>query len=152
MGEPQCQVSYSAKSAALTSYPRATIRTSEPWTSRYLAGLIANGDKRLIVTTNMMDIPKRLAPNPKVTTLLTGGVLNPQLTGFIGSASISLLEQEKVLHNASYRFLLADRSKFDIRGGYRFSSINDFSAVITDETDRQILSKITQTGTLALCC
>ena len=152
-------------------------------TNLYLADLIAAGDKRLIVTTNMMDIPKRLAANPKVTALLTGGVLNPQLTGFIGSASISLLEpllfvkafigcyacsiedygvtafgmddgmvKEKVLHNASYRFLLADRAKFDIRGGYRFSSINDFSAVITDETDCSILSKITQTGTPALCC
>lgn len=152
-------------------------------TNLYLADLIAAGDKRLIVTTNMMDIPKRLAANSKVTALLTGGVLNPQLTGFIGSASISLLEpllfvkafigcygcsvedygvtafgmddgmvKEKVLHNASYRFLLADRAKFDIRGGYRFSSINDFSAVITDETDCSILSKITQTGTPALCC
>lgn len=152
-------------------------------TNLYLADLIAAGNKRLIVTTNMMDIPKRLAANPNVTALLTGGVLNSQLTGFIGSASISLLEpllfvkafigcygcsvedygvtafsmddgmvKEKVLHNASYRFLLADRGKFGIRGGYRFSSINDFSAVITDETNCEILSKITSTGTPALCC
>ncbi|WP_322150760.1 DeoR/GlpR family DNA-binding transcription regulator [Paratractidigestivibacter sp.] len=152
-------------------------------TNIYLADIIAKGDKRLIVTTNMMDIPRRLSGNPKVTALLTGGVLNPQLTGFIGSASISLLEpllfakafigcngcsvddhsvmadsmddglvKEKVLHNASYCFLLADHAKFGIKNGYRFASINDFSAVITDEKDLGVLGKITSTGTPALCC
>lgn len=152
-------------------------------TNLYLADLIAAGDKRLIVTTNMMDIPRRLAGNPKVTALLTGGYLNPQLTGFTGSASISLLEpllfakafigcygcstedfgvtaycmddgmvKDKVLHNASYRFLLADRAKFGVRKGYRFASINDFSAVISDETDPQILAQITSTGIPVLCC
>ena len=152
-------------------------------TNLYLADLIAAGDKRLIVTTNMLDIPRRLAGNPKVTALLTGGYLNPQLTGFTGSASISLLEpllfakafigcygvsvedgsvmaydmdegmvKEKVLHNASYKFLLADRMKFSVKKGYRFASVNDFSAVITDEADPQILQGITRTGTPVLCC
>ncbi|MBM6774439.1 DeoR family transcriptional regulator [Olsenella profusa] len=151
-------------------------------TNLYLADIIAAGDKRLIVTTNMIEIPQRLAANPKVTALATGGYLNAQLTGFIGSATISLLEpllfakafigangvdlatsavlahdmddgmvKEKALKNASYRFLLADKAKFHIGGGYRFASINDFTAVITDETDPEVLRAIVRTGTPALC-
>lgn len=151
-------------------------------TNLYLADLIAQGDKRLIVTTNMLEIPQRLANNPKVTALATGGYLNTQLTGFIGSATISLLEpllfakafisangvdletsavltdgmddgmvKQKVLKNASHRFLLADRAKFLTRKGYRFASINDFTAVITDESDPTTLAAIFRTGTPVLC-
>lgn len=151
-------------------------------TNLYLADIIAAGDKRLIVTTNMIEIPHRLAANPKVTALATGGYLNAQLTGFIGSATISLLEpllfakafigasgvdlttsavlahdmddgtvKEKALKNASYKFLLADKAKFHTEGGYRFASINDFTAIITDETDAEVLRAIVRTGTPALC-
>lgn len=152
-------------------------------TNLYLADIIAGGDKRLIVTTNMLEIPKRLASNPKVTAFSTGGYLNAQLTGFIGSATISLLEpllfakafigcsgvnvstkavltdnmddgmvKQKVLGNAYYKFLLADKNKFCNLDGYRFSSINDFTAVITDESDPDLLRSIVATGTPALCC
>ena len=152
-------------------------------TNLYLADIIAAGDKRLIVTTNMLEIPRRLATNPKVTALATGGYLNAQLTGFIGGATISLLEpllfakafigcngldvsksavltnnmddgmvKQKVLQNASYRFLLADRAKFHVHEGYRFASVNDFTAVITDETDPEPLRALVATGTPALCC
>ena len=151
-------------------------------TNLCLADIIAAGDKRLVVTTNMIEIPKRLAGNPRVTALSTGGYLNAQLTGFIGSATISLLEpllfaktfigaegvdlqtsavlaynmddgsvKQRALQNASYKFLLADRSKFRIHKGYRFASVNDFTAVITDETNPDILRAIVRTGTPALC-
>lgn len=151
-------------------------------TNLYLADLIAKGDKRLIVTTNMVDLPRRLAGNPKVTALATGGYLNAQLTGFTGSASVSLLEpllfakafigtnginlknnavlsydmddgmvKQKVINNASYRFLLADKAKFGVEMGYRFASITDFSAVITDETDPEILRTIAAKGMPVLC-
>lgn len=151
-------------------------------TNLCLADIIAQGDKRLIVTTNMLEIPQHLAGNPKVTALSTGGYLNAQLTGFVGTATISLLEpllfskafigcggvdlatsavltddmddgmiKQKVIQNASYRFLLADRAKFHRRGGYRFASINDFTAVITDETDPETLRAVFATGTPALC-
>ena len=151
-------------------------------TNLYLADLIAKGDKRLIVTTNMIDVLPRLAGNPKVTALATGGYLNVQLNGFTGPAAISLLEpllfskafvgtcgidletsgvlatsvddgrvQERVLQNASYCFLLADDEKFHVSKGYRFASISDFAAVITDTHDRDVLRKIASTGTPVLC-
>lgn len=151
-------------------------------TNLYLADLIAQGDKRLIVTTNMVEIPQRVSSNPKVTAFATGGYLNPQLTGFTGSASVSLLEpllfakafigangvdlknsavlsydmddgmvKQKVIANASYRFLLADKAKFSVEMGYRFASITDFSAVITDETDPDILRSIAAKGVPVLC-
>lgn len=151
-------------------------------TNLFLADLIAAGDKKLIVTTNMMEIPQRTAGNPKVTTLLTGGYLNNNLTGFIGTATISLLEpllfgkafigangvnitsnaamsfgmddgmvKQKAIKNASYRYLLADKEKFHVHKGYRFASINDFTAVITDETDPEVLAGITRLGVPALC-
>ena len=122
------------------------------------------------------------SPGKLIESLSTGGYLNAQLTGFIGSATISLLEpllfakafigaegvdlqtsavlaynmddgsvKQRALQNASYKFLLADRSKFRIHKGYRFASVNDFTAVITDETDPDILRAIVRTGTPALC-
>lgn len=153
-------------------------------TNLHLADLIAAGDKRLIVTTNMIDVLPRLAGNPKVTALATGGYLNMQLNGFTGPAAISLLEpllfskafvgtsgvdletsgvladsvddgrvNEQVLKNASYCFLLADDEKFHIgkNKGYRFASVSDFTAVITDTHDRDALRKIASTGTPVLC-
>ncbi|MBY4797204.1 DeoR/GlpR family DNA-binding transcription regulator [Collinsella sp. AGMB00827] len=146
-------------------------------TNLLLAHLIAEGDKRLIVTTNMLEIPRLIAANPKVTVLATGGFLNPQLTGFTGTASISLLEpllfskafigvhgvhipsnavmsfnmddgmvKRKVIDNASERFLLADQDKFAIESGYRFASVDDFSAIITDTTNASILSELEKRG------
>lgn len=61
-------------------------------TSLYIAELLARGDKRCIVTTNMMDISTVLAKNPKVTALITGGYLTPDMRGFTGPTTISLLE------------------------------------------------------------
>lgn len=151
-------------------------------TNVYLADLIAAGDKRLIVTTNMIDVLQRLAGNPKVTALATGGYLNVLNNGFTGPACISLLEpllfskaflgtcgidlgtsavlatttddgkvDDQVLENASYRFLLADHEKFSIHSGYRWASISDFTAVITDSTDPNVLRAVAATGTPVLC-
>lgn len=61
-------------------------------TNLYLADLIKAGDKRLIVTTNMLDVLPRLSGNPKVTALATGGYLNALQNGFTGTPTISLLE------------------------------------------------------------
>ena len=56
-----------------------------------------------------------------------------------------------MLKNASYRFLLADHEKFSIHSGYRWASISDFTAVITDSTDPNVLRAIAATGTPVLC-
>lgn len=146
-------------------------------TNAILAGIIAAGDKRLIVTTNMLDVLQRLYNVPHVTVLGTGGYLNVKLGGFVGSATVSMMEpllfakafigvgginldteavtaddidsgsvKERVIHNASYKFLMADRQKFRRAGAFRFASLTDFDAVITDEHDPQVLRKVQRLG------
>lgn len=143
-----------------------------------LARLLAQGNKHVIVTTNMLDVIKILSDAPHITTLATGGFLNIKLNGFVGSETISLLEpllflkafigagsidldqmavscdnidggavKEKVIHNASYTFLLADKDKFNREEQYRFATITDFSAIITDCNDEVVLRKLRTTGT-----
>ena len=150
-------------------------------TNLFLADLIAKGDKRCIVTTNMIGVLERLSSNPRITALGTGGYLNMELNGFTGSATVSLLEpllfakafigccgidlkssavmsfgmddgivRQRAVQNASYKFLLANSMKFGIRGGYRFASITDFSAVITNTTDPAIISQISRMRTPVL--
>lgn len=58
---------------------------------------------------------------------------------------------DQVLKNASYRFLLADHEKFSIHSGYRWASISNFTAVITDSTNPNVLRAIAATGTPVLC-
>ncbi|MGN0076065.1 MAG: DeoR/GlpR family DNA-binding transcription regulator [Parafannyhessea sp.] len=54
--------------------------------------------------------------------------------------------KERVIHNASYKFLLADSQKFEEKGMFRFASLNDFSAVITDTQDPVVLDKLRRLG------
>lgn len=151
-------------------------------TCLYIAELLAAGDKRCIVTTNMVDIPTVLAKNPKVTALATGGYLSPDMRGFTGPTTISLLEpllfekafiscssifvpkravmadvmdnglvKQRAIENAAYKFLLAEEWKFSSRAGYRFASVTDFTAVVTDETDVAVLGQIAAMGIPTLC-
>lgn len=146
-------------------------------TNLLLADLIAEGDKRVIVTTNMIEVQRRLSSLPHVTVLGTGGYLNVQVAGSMSSASLSLLEpllmakafigasgvnldqgavtsnsidsgetKERVIHNASYRFLLVEEEKFHRPGLFRFASVTDFSAVITDAEDLALLERLSQLG------
>ena len=142
-------------------------------TNIYIAQLIAAGNKRVIVTSNMLDVLRILSNLPHVTALGTGGFLNSELNGFVGSATISLIEpllfskafigasginlkqnavtsndidsgatKEHIIQKASYKFLLADAEKFNYSSAYRFASINDFSAVITDSTDPHVFARL----------
>ena len=162
-----------ARRAYLEINPGDSVFLDVSRTNAILARLIAEGDKKVIVTTNMIDILRTLSNLPHVTALGTGGYLNVQLNGFVGSATVSLLEpllfakafigasgvdldraavtsnnidsgsvKERVIHNASYKFLLADEAKFKLRGAYRFASLSDFSAVITDAQDPEVLRKL----------
>lgn len=54
--------------------------------------------------------------------------------------------KERVIHNASYKFLLADSQKFREKGMFRFAALNDFSAVITDEQDPAVLGRLRKLG------
>ena len=147
-------------------------RTNPP-----LADLIAEGDKRVIVTTNMIEVQRRLSFLPHVTVLGTGGYLNVQVSGSMSSATQGLLEpllmakafigasgvnltqgavtsnsidtgemKERVIHNASYRFLLVEEEKFQRPGVFRFASITDFSAIITNTSNPEILAQLSRYG------
>lgn len=61
-------------------------------TNLLLARLLAQSDKRLIVTTNMLGIMRELSNRPQITAIATGGYLNVQLNGFVGSTTVSMLE------------------------------------------------------------
>lgn len=146
-------------------------------TNLLLADLIAEGDKRVIVTTNMIEVHQRLSFLPHVTVLGTGGYLNVQVAGSMSSATQSLLEpllmakafigasgvnltqgavtsnsidtgemKERVIHNASYRFLLVEEEKFQRPGVFRFASITDFSAIITNTSNPEILAQLSSYG------
>ena len=146
-------------------------------TNLLLADLIAEGDKRVIVTTNMIEVQRRLSFLPHVTVLGTGGYLNVQVSGSMSSATQSLLEpllmakafigasgvnltqgavtsnsidtgemKERVIHNASYRFLLVEEEKFQRPGVFRFASITDFSAIITNASNPEILAQLSRYG------
>ena len=146
-------------------------------TNALLAELIAHGRKRIIVTTNMIEVMQILSNQPDVTLMGTGGYLNVQLNGFVGSATISMLEpllfakafigadgvdlttsavtsrsieggevKERVIHNSSCPFLLAEEQKFGTQGNFRFASVSDFSAVITDTSDDDILDRLARSG------
>ena len=142
-------------------------------TNLFLADLLADSSKRCIVTSNMFGVLQRLSKNPRITALGTGGYLNIDMSGFIGSATVSLLEpllfakafigangidletqsvmtsqmddgmvKSRALQNASSSYLLADAGKFSRHGAYRFATITDFSAVITDTTDEAVISRL----------
>ena len=95
----------------------------------------------------------------------TVSLLEPLLfsKAFIGCSGIDLdssavlslgmddgIVKQRAVQNASYKFLLANSAKFGIRSGYRFATVNDFSAVITNSTDPEVLRKIARTGTPVL--
>ncbi len=46
---------------------------------------------------------------------------------------------------------MAEHSKFDFHAGYRFASLTDFTAIITDTTDVSLLGDIAAMGVPALC-
>lgn len=54
--------------------------------------------------------------------------------------------KERVIHNASYKFLLADARKFQVKGLFRFASLKDFSAVVTDSKDPAVLDSLRRMG------
>lgn len=166
-----------ARRAYLEIHDGDTVFLDVSRTNALLAELIAQGRKRLVVTTNMIEVMQRLSNQPDVTLMGTGGYLNVQLNGFVGSATVSMLEpllfakafigadgvdlttsavtsqsieggevKERVIHNSSYPFLLAEEQKFCAHGNFRFASVSDFSAVITDTSDDDILDRLARSG------
>lgn len=62
-------------------------------TNIYVAQLLASSKKRCIVISNMIDILQTLAKNPLLTVIGTGGNVNLELNGFVGAATLHIVEQ-----------------------------------------------------------
>ena len=62
-------------------------------TNVLLAGLLAKGQKRCIVISNMVDVLQTLATNPALTVICTGGYVNLETNGYTGALTVSMLEQ-----------------------------------------------------------
>ncbi len=61
-------------------------------TNLALAELLAKGSKQVFVVSNMMEILRTLATNPALTVLGTGGSVNTELDGFIGTMALACLK------------------------------------------------------------
>lgn len=61
------------------------------------------------------------------------------------------LVKQRVIQNATYKFLLAEKTKFAKRSGYRFASLGDFTGVVTDVADTDTLRQISSLGVATLC-
>ncbi len=62
-------------------------------TNIMVAELLAQSRRRVTVVTNMIDIMQKLAVNPDVTTIGTGGVMYRTVNGFMGAAAIEIIKQ-----------------------------------------------------------
>ena len=70
-------------------------------TNILVAQLLAESDKKLIVISNMIEILQVLAKNSNLTVIGTGGSVNLELNGFIGSVTMAMLSK----HNFSKCFI-----------------------------------------------
>ncbi|MGI6231028.1 MAG: DeoR/GlpR family DNA-binding transcription regulator [Tractidigestivibacter sp.] len=61
-------------------------------TNLSLAEIIAKGTKQLSIVSNMMEILRVLSTNPALNVLGTGGSVNTELDGFMGSMTLKTLE------------------------------------------------------------
>lgn len=130
-------------------------------TSLALATLLP--DVPRTVLTNSLPIATELAGKPEITTILTGGVVDPETLGLHGVAAIETLQRfsssiafvscfgfdecrgagettepraelkRMMVAQSDCAVLLADRSKRDRRCAFYFCPVGGFEAIITDD-------------------
>lgn len=62
-------------------------------TNILVANLLANSEKQCIIISNMIEILQILSKNKKITTIGTGGNVNLELNGFVGSLALSVVSR-----------------------------------------------------------
>ena len=62
-------------------------------TNVLLAGLLAKGQKRCIIMSNMVDVLQELATNPALTAICAGGNVNLETNGYTGALTVSMLQR-----------------------------------------------------------
>jgi DeoR/GlpR family transcriptional regulator of sugar metabolism len=120
-------------------------------------------DTHLTVLTNAVKVALELASRPHIRVISTGGLLAPESLSFVGPLTEKLLTEyhvdklffsckgvdfergvsesnemqgalkQKLLGISSARYLLADHSKFGVRGLTRFADLADLTELITDK-------------------
>ncbi|WP_058269822.1 DeoR/GlpR family DNA-binding transcription regulator [Olsenella massiliensis] len=60
-------------------------------TNLFLADLLAQGDKRVIVISNMLDVVKKVAAGRNIEAQCPGGKVNLELSGFVGASTARML-------------------------------------------------------------
>lgn len=78
--------------------PGETIFLDVATTNLSLAELLAAGSKQVCVVSNMMEILRVLSRNPALEVLGTGGSVNPELDGFMGSMTLACLRPLRFDH------------------------------------------------------
>ena len=74
---------------------RDTIFLDLSTTNILLAKMLSESSKRVTVVTNMLEILNILSSQNNITVVATGGILNKNLSGFTGSATIELISKYK---------------------------------------------------------
>ena len=138
-------------------------------TTLALARLLAQSHRHCVVVSNGIDALQALCANEGLTVIGTGGNVNREFNGFLGAATLAMLEpisfdkaffgalgidlaqgsvstfdmddrlvKQTVMRNSAHRFLLADSSKFGVRGTYRYASPQEFDAVFMEREDPKL--------------
>lgn len=82
-----------AKKAFACIQEGETIFLDVSTTNIYLAQYLSTSKKPCIIISNMIEILQILAQNPLLTVIGTGGNVNLELNGFVGAATLSILEK-----------------------------------------------------------
>lgn len=108
---------------------RDTVFLDISTTNVLLARLIAQGNKRITVVTNMLEILNTLVHAPAVTTICCGGILSEDAHGFIGSSAIRIMDAYRFdkVFIGSVGLSLTDgmMSTFDMEDGITKKAIMD---------------------------
>jgi DeoR/GlpR family transcriptional regulator of sugar metabolism len=134
-------------------------------------------DSHLTVLTNALKVALELSNRPHVRVIGTGGLLAPESLSFVGPLTEKLLSdyhvdklffsckgvdyergisesnelqgalKNKLLSISTERYLLADHTKFGVRGLTRFADFSDVTEIITDKnTPAAIITQLQSRG------
>ena len=151
-------------------------------TNILLAHLIAEGNKKITVITNMLDIMVVLNEGTNCVKVISpGGVLCKDLNGytgsmtiesisnykitrsFIGSCGVNLMDKsittfdvedgntkKAIIKNTKTTYLVMDSSKFYFDGSYKFATLQNINAIITEACPSKDISDLLNKIDIAL--
>ena len=149
----------------------------ESTTNLALADLLAAGERKATVVSNMIDALHTMSKNPLLTVIGTGGNVSPDLNGFTGASAIAMLEpmrfdiaflgaygidpdtgavttfdldtgllKQQVMRRSGRSYLVADHTKVGVEGAYRYATLGDFTALVSDSLDPAIETRLEAAG------